>query len=100
MDNLTANQRDAVDEIMDQFDFSAVHMAMTLLNWTWAYESEDGASPAVPSEHSLRRSARKRLVALFERGLHRTASGGLVATKEDGYLSLEFVLSDWSVEYE
>ena len=99
MGDITQSQRDAIDEIMDNFEFSRVHDAMVLLDWKWA-SSSMGKCPAVPSEYQLRRSARKRLCDLFENNIYRTASGGLVATKDDGYLSLEFVLSEWDSEYE
>jgi hypothetical protein len=97
MSDITPQQRAAVDEIMDNFDFGEVHRTMKHLGWTWASLSD--RAPSVPDEFRLRRSARKRLYNLFEEDLCKTASGGLVATKDDGYLSLEFVLSDWESKY-
>jgi hypothetical protein len=44
---------DAINDIMNRFDFNEVHEAMTRMNWVWGYV--DGNR--VPSVQELRRSA-------------------------------------------
>lgn len=81
-----------IDEIMDYFDFRRVHETMKALNWTWA-----DTAPDVPEEYQLRQVARQLLRRVSERkfpGL--VATGGFVAKREAGRLSLEFVVSEWT----
>ena len=84
------NYNDQINEIMDYFDFSRVHKAMTALNWTWGLIG-------IPDEPELRQSARKRLqeTSTQHNGWY-SSSGGFTASKDsDGYLSLRFDLESW-----
>lgn len=50
--------QEAIDEIMDNFDFERVHKVMDFLNWKWF--SAD-ANSEVPDPSELRKSARKQI---------------------------------------
>ena len=96
------------DNIMDNFDFSAVHVAMEALNWTWASTDpdEDGQ---VPDESRIRREARRLLNQIIDSvgtddempGLE-TGGFGAYFTEEDGIpnLQLRFMVSDWDEGYD
>lgn len=84
-----------VREVLESFDFDLVHRVMEFMRWTWA---------------NLDRTPTKReLFAEAERLLRELSgvpgvlgSGGLRASyKEDGTLSLKFILSEsWSDQSE
>jgi hypothetical protein len=80
---------DLIDEIMDNFDFERVHQCMTALDWTW--HDSDG----VPDKATLRRSARRLLRGCVARG--GGGSGGFQThiDREEGSLSLSFVVEEW-----
>jgi hypothetical protein len=81
-----------VEEVLDSFDFNKVHRVMEFLCWTWANLDR------VPTRSELVEEARRLLSELDGRpGVH--GSGGLRAScKEDGTLSLKFILCEsWSV---
>lgn len=80
-----------VEEVLDSFDFDRVHRVMESLTWTWANLDR------VPTRAELVAEARRLLMELEGRpGVH--GSGGLRASyKEDGTLSLKFILCEsWS----
>ncbi len=80
-----------VDEVLETFDFDRVHQVMTSLGWTWANLDR------VPTRAELVAEARRLLGELDGKpGVH--GSGGLRASlKEDGTLSLKFILCEsWS----
>ncbi len=80
-----------VAEVLDSFDFDRVHQVMESLTWTWANLDR------VPTRAELVAEARRLLTELDGRpGVH--GSGGLRAScKEDGTLSLKFILCEsWS----
>jgi hypothetical protein len=80
-----------VEEVLESFDFDRVHQVMESLEWTWANLSR------VPTRAELVAEARRLLAELDGRpGVH--GSGGLRASyKEDGTLSLKFILCEsWS----
>jgi hypothetical protein len=80
-----------VDEVLESFDFDKVLRVMALLGWTWANLDR------VPSRSELLAEARRLLSELDGKtGVH--GSGGLRAScKEDGTLSLKFILCEsWS----
>jgi len=80
-----------VEEVLDSFDFDRVHHVMETLSWTWANLGR------VPTRAELVTEARRLLVELEGHpGVH--GSGGLRASlKEDGTLSLKFILCEsWS----
>jgi len=62
-------KKEAIDSILDNFDFERVHKAMTALDWEWA--STDG----VPEIPDLRQKARELL-----KDVSKTKSGTTVGT--------------------
>jgi hypothetical protein len=80
-----------VEEVLDSFDFDRVHQVMESLTWAWANLDR------VPTRAELVAEAHRLLMELEGRpGVH--GSGGLRASyKEDGTLSLKFILCEsWS----
>jgi hypothetical protein len=80
-----------VEEVLATFDFDRVHHVMESISWTWANLDR------VPTRSELKAEARRLLVELDGTpGVH--GSGGLRASyKDDGTLSLKFILSEsWS----
>ena len=80
-----------VEEALATFDFERVHHVMESLSWTWANLDR------VPTRAELMAEARRLLAELDGKpGVH--GSGGLRASyKDDGTLSLKFILCEsWS----
>jgi len=80
-----------VEEVLATFDFERVHHVMESLSWTWANLDR------VPTRAELMAEARRLLAELDGKpGVH--GSGGLRASyKDDGTLSLKFILCEsWS----
>jgi hypothetical protein len=85
---------DAIDTIMDEFDFAKVHKMMTAVDWRWA--RCDGF---VPNEWDIRKMARQQLrdAATSESGF--ISSGGFESRRYDWGMSLKFVGADWDAEF-
>lgn len=88
-----------IDTIMDNFDFAAVAKTMAALDWEWAVANGE---MKVPDEAEIRSWARARLWAVVE---HKSdavtiGSGGFTAKKNDGELSLQFIVSSWDTDPE
>lgn len=91
-----------IEDLMDSFDFQKVKTVMDFLNWQWVFCN------GVPEIWDLRKHAREQLktvakeVLKEESGTFFTSCGGFKASArvyEDCpkiYLSLEFVVTDWS----
>jgi hypothetical protein len=91
---------EAIDEIMDNFDFAKVALVMMYLSWSW---HNDG----VPSEAVIRSHVRKQFKSMYSMSEHNRTilCGGFQYYFEkyddsDGYerdfcLSLKFILTDW-----
>lgn len=91
-----------IEDILDCFDFQKVKTVMDFLNWQWVFCN------GVPEIWDLRKHAREQLktvakeVLKEESGTFFTSCGGFKASArvyEDSpkiYLSLEFVVTDWS----
>jgi hypothetical protein len=80
-----------VEEVLATFDFERVHHVMESLSWTWANLDR------VPTRAELLAEAQRLLAELDgSPGVH--GSGGLRASyKDDGTLSLKFILCEsWS----
>ena len=96
--NETFTNEEAIEDLLDKFDFNKVQIAMTALNWKWAI-AEDG----IPTIYELRKTARKLLKDAFESGVTEVSTGGFTA-KYDGkdtekWLNLEFNLTGSSTFY-
>ena len=86
------SRQDYVEEILRQFDFKKVHKVMTVLDWTW------GDHERVPTVGELRDCARELLTCCLKQGKGFSCTGGFWAIlDEDGELTLQFVLEEWSV---
>jgi hypothetical protein len=85
---------EAIEDLMDCFDFHKVRQAMKALDWRWASLGD------VPAISELRKEARRllRTAAEYPRDYYFVATGGFVARKEHGILSLSFEVADWSVD--
>lgn len=90
-------------EIMDNFDWARVHKTMKLLKWTWATSAQKNR---IPSIAEIKRVAEDHLMSLYTSEYFvneedcSSSSGGFSARKENGYLSLSFVVTDWDTNYE
>jgi hypothetical protein len=85
--------QEAIDEIMDWFDFERVVKVMEFLNWKWI-TAEEG----VPSIGEIKKTARRLLKEAIKKKTS-IATGGFKVTylpKED-FLHLEFVISEFDV---
>ncbi len=58
---MTEEQRKAVDNIMDWFDFERVHRTMKALRWGWV-----GAEEKIPCQGEIRERAREMLTQAIE----------------------------------
>ena len=88
-------KKEAIEHILDNFDFEIVHKAMTALDWEWA--STDG----VPEIPDLRKKARRLLKDVSKRKEDKffTGTGGFEVSKEDRILELKFVIDEWDEEF-
>jgi hypothetical protein len=88
---MTDEQRRAIDNIMDWFDFDKVHKTMKALRWQWV-----GAEEKIPCQGEIREKARQMLTDAIETEMS-IGSGGLQVTYNpiEGFLKLEFVVSEW-----
>ncbi len=84
-----------IDNVMDNFDFEAVHKTMTVLNWEW-FDAEAG----VPTIAEIRVAARKLLrhAVKFASEQQRRAevmTGGfhVLVDPDDQYISLTFIVA-------
>lgn len=86
-----------VTDVMECFDFETVHDVMVSLNWEW--DIGDGEK-TVPSIYRLMRNAERLLRNAAshygEKNAFCTGTGGLLATLDDGILTLEFILKESS----
>jgi len=95
---MTPKQQDALDNIMDSFDFDKVHKVMVFLNWKWA--NMDGGIE-IPEKYELRSEARRLLkMAIEEKAI--VSTGGFIAEYREGEEGVELVdindLSEWDEE--
>ena len=88
---MTEEQRKAVDNIMDWFDFDKVHKTMRALRWEWV-----GAEEKIPCQGEIRERARQLLTDAIQSEMS-IGSGGLQVTyiPGEGFLKLEFIVSEW-----
>ena len=88
---MTDDQRQALDNIMDWFDFEKVHKTMRALRWEWS-----GTEQGIPCMGESREKARQMLTDSIEQEVN-IGSGGFQVTynSTEGFLKLEFVISEW-----
>ena len=89
-----------VEDILDEFDFNRVRVAMEALDWQW-FNAADG----LPSLGELRKQARSLLETVYNKEtspFFMSGCGGFEATRVmepndlSKYLSLKFVVSEWN----
>lgn len=87
-------KKEAIDEILDNFNFERAHNVMVHLDWEWS------SVAGVPDIADLRKCARRLLKDVaYSKEYHSIGTGGLEASKKDGELSLKFVLEYWGEEF-
>lgn len=69
MVELTEGQRNSIDEIMDNFDFSRVKKTMDALEWEWY-------GIGIPTESEIRSEARRLLKDCLKRRCGYLSTGG------------------------
>jgi hypothetical protein len=97
-----------IQEIIDNFDFGKCQEVMEMTNWVWI-------SVGIPTVNHLIDSARQRLrnainsckdKEISHKTVYHVSSGGLKASAIKNryghiiWISLEFVLTDWSLDYD
>jgi hypothetical protein len=94
-DKLTKQQ--AIDKLIDEFDFKSVQIALKALNWEW-YEYQ-----GVPNENQLKEYAKQLLNDAYEEGITKISStSGFIAQYKKGredMLVLEFNLARKGIFY-
>ena len=92
---ITEREQEAIDNIMDYFDFDKVLKTMIALDWKWVKENhKDINDLEIPSIERIRKTARKALIRAIEIKDY-TSSGGFEAEYDDGNLHLRFVVEEW-----
>ena len=74
----TKHQLSLIDDVIDEFDFEKVHIAMTALDWKWAIPPTSFGDPIelqVPTLVRLKEFARWQLIHSIKTGY--CSSGGL-----------------------
>jgi hypothetical protein len=93
---MTNTQASLIDEIIDDFNFEKVLVAMTALDWHW--QTTEGNGMAIPNIAKLKATARYLLTNSIKQNC--TGSGGFEARyfKAEGnspeYFTLKFVVSE------
>lgn len=90
---ISEQQQNAIDAIMDSFNFARVAKCMEALNWGW------GEQKMVPDEATIRKSARSRMRTACEqynkqKTMMYVSSGGLVASCDGKSFRLAFEVAD------
>ena len=92
---LTEREQEAIDNIMDYFEFDKVLKTMIALDWKWVKEDHKSIDDLeIPSIERIRKTARKALMRAIEIKDY-TSSGGFEAEYKDGDLFLKFVVEQW-----
>lgn len=93
---IAINHTELIDQVIDDFNFERVHIAMTALDWQWQTTESNGM--AIPSIARLKAMARVLLNGSVKSGT--TGSGGLearyVASEGNApeYFILKFVVAE------
>lgn len=92
---LTEREQEAIDNIMDYFEFDKVLKTMIALNWKWVKEDHKSlVELEIPSIERIRREARRLLTNAIETK-NSIGTGGFEAEYYNGGLSLKFVVEQW-----
>ena len=92
---LTEKEQEAIDNIMDYFDFDKVLKTMIALDWKWVKEDHKSIDDLeIPSIERIRKAGIKALIRAIEIKDY-TSGGGFEAEYDDGNLYLRFVVEEW-----
>ena len=96
---MTQKQQDAIDGIMDYFDFEKVLKVMELLEWEWK-DAEEG----IPTVPELRKQARRSLKISLEEKTNTSTGGFHVMYESDAdggeFIQLMFAVEEWYEDVE
>ena len=89
-----------VTEVMENFDFVKVHKVMTHLDWQWVTTYGETTVPSLfrlmnVAENLLRETAEH----YGDKEFHANSTGGLMASLDNGVLTLQFILTETSVDH-
>jgi hypothetical protein len=92
--------QEAIDYIMDSFDFEKVHITMKALGWEWA-----SAEDKIPSVFELRQSARRLIKSVMKsKGKMIASTGGFTVmfdnTTTERHLQMTFNVHEMGVVFE
>lgn len=87
--------QNAIDDIMDNFNFEKVHNAMILMDWKWGYIDE----AEVPELSELKKTART-LLKHVTADCKVCSTGGFEARNDNNVISLRFMIADWDYDLE
>ena len=83
-----------VAQVMEEFDFDYVHNVMVNLDLKWYIRGEE----VVPSTYQIIKKAEKLLIDVKnhygEKDFYSCGTGGLMASLNEGTLSLQFILTE------
>ena len=89
------DERDIIEDILDEFDFTKAHLVMQYLDWRWASSPED-----VPTVGEMRKVARSLMRSCIDHDSFTTATGGFWVQKRtidgDPFYRLMFVVTEWN----
>ena len=90
-----------VTDLMEDFDFETVHQVMVNLDWEWDIGNGE---MAVPSTYRIMKTAdrllREAASHYGEKNAFCTGTGGFQATLDEGILTLQFILREYSTFHE
>jgi hypothetical protein len=96
---MTPKQQDAIDGIMDYFNFEKVLKVMELLDWKWV-ATEEG----IPTVPELRQEARRLLKMSFKEKTDVSTGGFHVRYESDAdgseFIQLIFAVEEWYEDVE
>ncbi len=88
--------QEQIDNIMQEFNFVTVKSLMEALDWKWLH---DDLLVRIPNISTIRKEAIELLVAASKYSpdqVNAVSTGGFVAENNKGWLSLSFVIEEWS----
>jgi DNA-binding HxlR family transcriptional regulator len=99
INNMTQKQQDAIDGIMDYFNFEKVLKVMELLEWEWK-DAEEG----IPTVPELRQEVRRLLRMAFKEKTDVSTGGFHVRYESDAdggeFIQLMFAVEEWYEDVE
>ena len=99
----TEHQLSLINDVIEEFKFEKVHIAMTALDWKWIAPNGGitDKSLAIPTIARIKQSATQILISSIKNGC--TATGGFIAryssaSEEPENFALSFVLEEYDTE--